>query len=127
MAESKLSDIEKKKQELEQELATIQNGIDQSIDDVKEGVTTNFDPKNIIKKYPIPAVGASVLIGFLLGSGRKSSTGASSKSYKSLDDSGSAVSKELKRMLAKKGFSLLLDFLENKVAALKEKQEPAED
>ena len=53
MANKKLSEIEKKKQELEQELAEIQSGLDKSIDDVKEGVTTNLDPKNLIRKYPL--------------------------------------------------------------------------
>lgn len=127
MAEAKLSDLEKKKQELEQELANIQNGIDKSIDEVREGVSTNMAPKNIIRKYPLPIVGVSVVAGFLLGRGRKYSSTSASNSYSSHRDAGSAISKEIKRMLAKKGLNLLLDYLDEKVAALKEKKPASED
>lgn len=127
MAEVKLSEIEKKKKELEQELANIQNGLDRSIDEVKEGVSTSMAPKNLIKKYPLPIVGASVLVGFLLGRERKYSSGSASKSYNRQSDAGSAISKEIKRMLAKKGLNLLMDYLDNKVAALKENNSPSED
>ncbi|MCP9292912.1 MULTISPECIES: hypothetical protein [Gracilimonas] len=127
MAKEKLSDLEKKKKELEQELANIQNGLDKSIDEVKEGVSTGLAPKNLIKKYPLPIVGASVVVGFLLGSNRKNSSSSSSKAYGSRSQSDSAISKEIKRMLAKKGLSLVLDYIDNKVAALKEKGHDSED
>lgn len=127
MAKEKLSDLEKKKKELEQELANIQNGLDKSIDEVKEGVSTSLAPKNLIKKYPLPLVGASVMLGFLLGSNRKNSSSASSKAYRGRSESDSAISKEIKRMLAKKGLSLVLDYIDNKVAVLKEKGQQAED
>ncbi|WP_421774462.1 hypothetical protein [Gracilimonas sp.] len=127
MAKEKLSDLEKKKKELEQELANIQNGLDKSIDEVKEGVSTSIAPRNLVKKYPLPIVGASVVVGFLLGSSRKNSSSSSSKTYSSRSQSDSAISKEIKRMLAKKGLSLVLDYIDNKVAALKEKGREAED
>lgn len=124
MSNSKISEIEKKKQELEQELEAIQEGLDSSIDEVKDEVYTNLNPKNIIKKHPLPVVGASILAGFLLGSGRKKSGDITSKSY---SDTGSAFSKEIKRILTKKGVSLLLDYLENKVADLQQQNEFTED
>ncbi len=124
MSKSKISEIEKKKQELEQELEAIQKGIDQSIDEVKDEVVNNLNPKTIIKKYPLPVLGASILAGFLLGSGRKNSTGKASNPYSS---TGSAFSKEIKRMLAKKGAGLLLDYLENKIADLQQQKELPED
>lgn len=127
MAEAKLSDLEKKKKELEQELANIQDGIDKSIDGVREGVSTNMAPKNLIKKYPLPIVGASVVVGFLLGRERKYSSSSASKSHSSQSDAGSTISKEIKRILAKKGINLLMDFLDNKVTALKEKKPSSED
>ncbi len=127
MAKEKLSDLEKKKKELEQELANIQNGLDKSIDEVKEGVSNSLAPKNLIKKYPLPIVGASVVLGFLLGSNRKNSSPTSSKVYDGRSQSDSAISKEIKRMLAKKGLSLVLDYIDTKVAALKEKGREAED
>ncbi|MEQ8525381.1 hypothetical protein [Gracilimonas sp.] len=127
MAKEKLSNLEKKKKELEQELANIQNGLDKSIDEVKEEVSTSIAPKNLIKKYPLPIVGASIVIGFLLGSNRKNSSSTSSKVYNTRSHSDSAISKEIKRMLAKKGLSLVLDYIDNKVAALKEKGRDSDD
>ena len=51
MSSSRVSEIEKKKVELENELVRIQEGIDKSIDGVKEEVAENLDPKTIIRKY----------------------------------------------------------------------------
>ena len=124
MAENKLSNLEKRKLELEQELADIQNGIDQSIDNVKEGVSTNMDPKNLIRKYPLPIVGASLIVGFLLG---REKTNSSSKVRSYSGHSDSPITKEIKRMVAKKGLSLFLDFVDNKVSALKHKSRETDD
>lgn len=127
MAKEKLSNLEKKKKELEQELANIQNGLDKSIDEVKDEVSASIAPKNLIKKYPLPIVGASIVVGFLLGSKRKSSSHSSSKTYNGRGQSDSAISKEIKRIIAKKGLSLVLDYIDNKVAALKEKGRESDD
>lgn len=113
MAESKLSEIEQKKKELELELSRIQTDLDQSIDEVKDEVVQSMDPKEIIRKHPLPVVGASMLVGFLLGS--KSKRGSSSAKSSGDDSMGSAIGYELKRALMKKGVGLLLDFLDGKV------------
>ena len=60
--------ISKKKQELESNLARIQEGLDKSIEDVRGEVVQNLSPAEVVKKYPVPVVGGAVLIGFLLGS-----------------------------------------------------------
>lgn len=127
MAEAKLSDLEKKKKELEDELIRIQNGLDKSIDEVKEGVSYSVDPKNLIKKYPLPIVGASLVVGFLLGRERKDRVRSASKRYNNIDQTESPISRELKRIVAKKGLSLLLDYLDDKVAALKQKDTASRD
>ena len=126
MANKKLSQIEKKKQELEQELAEIQNGLDRSIDDVKEGVSYNLDPKNIIRKYPLPVVGASILLGFLIGKEPKKRPRVSSRSNDDLVRPESRIVAELKRVLAKKGMSILLDILDQKIANIKEQKRPSD-
>lgn len=123
MAEEKISNLEKKKQELEQELERLQTGLDKSIDDVKEGVSSNMDPKNIIRKYPLPVVGAAIVAGFLLGK-EKSPSRLSSRS--SRRDS-SPVATEIKRIAAKKGLSLLLDYIEQKLSDLKYQKEKQSD
>lgn len=127
MAKTKISNLENKKQELEQKLATIQNGLDRSIDDVKDGVASNMDPKNLIRKYPLPIVGASLLAGFLLGRERKKYDSLSSNNYSRSIDRDSGISREVKRLLAKKGISLLLDFIDEKVSELKKNQRPSDD
>jgi hypothetical protein len=113
MAGSRVSEIEKKKVELENELVRIQEGIDKSIDGVKEGVVENLDPKTIIRKYPLHVLGASVLVGFLLGK---------PKSTSSSSGSGSLIASEIKKALAKKGLSMLSDLIEGKINS-REKEE----
>lgn len=128
MSEVKLSNLEKKKKELENELIRIQGGIDKSIDDVREGVSTNLNPKNIIREYPLPIVGASLVLGYFLGRERKHSDRISSKPVNNgsrFSDSG--ISKELKRIIAKKGLHLLMDYVDSKVASLKKSQDTSED
>lgn len=112
MAESKLSEIEQKKKELELELSRIQTDLDQSIDEVKDEVVQSMDPKEIIRKHPLPAVGVSILAGFLLGSNKK--RGGSASRNTGGDGMGSAIGYELKRALMKKVVGLLLDFLDGK-------------
>lgn len=127
MADEKLSRLEQKKKELEQELVRIQGDIDKSLVEVKEGVSSNMDPKKIIRKHPLPIVGASVIIGFLLGKKRKDSPGISSKRRESSGGSDSPVAQELKRMLAKKGLSILMDYLDQQIATLRQKNESSTD
>ncbi|MDZ7806716.1 MAG: hypothetical protein U5K71_06340 [Gracilimonas sp.] len=121
MSEANLSNLEKKKKELENELATIQSDLDKSIDDVREGVSSSMDPKNIIRKYPLPAVGASLVLGFFLGKIRKDSSKLSSNTHSRNSTPDSGISREIKKVLAKKGLSLLLDFLDDKIANMKHK------
>jgi hypothetical protein len=103
MAGNRISEIQKKKTELENELTRIQEGIDKSIDGVKEEVADSLDPKTIVRKYPLHVLGASVLIGFLIGKPKLSNT------------SGSLIASEIKKALTKKGLSMLGDIIEGKV------------
>lgn len=105
MAGDRVTEIQKKKIELENELIRIQEGIDKSIDGVKEGVVESLDPKTIVKKYPLHVLGASILVGFLIGKPK----GASSSG------SGSLIASEIKKALTKKGLSILGEIIEGKV------------
>lgn len=124
MAEEKLSNLEKKKQELEQELVRLQSGLDKSIDNVKQGVTSNMDPKNIIKKYPFPVVGAAIVAGFLLG---REKTPTKYLERTDRKRNSSPITNEIKRIAAKKALSLLLDYAEHKISDLKESKETQKD
>lgn len=109
MAQKKVDELKNKKQELEEELNNIQGELDNSIDQVREDVSSSLDPKNIIRKHPLPIVGASALIGFLLGHKRKRST---SPSDKGRDVSGALLS-ELKRIATRKAINFATDYVEN--------------
>lgn len=108
MASTKLTKIEKKKQELEGELSRIQEGLDRSIDDVKEEVVESLDPKTIIRKHPLPIFGASLLVGFLLGKPKGKGNGSSSSM-------SSVLGNEIKKHLTKKAVGIFLDVIDNQV------------
>ncbi|MTI87996.1 MAG: hypothetical protein FH748_08515 [Balneolaceae bacterium] len=120
MADSKVTEIEKKKKELETELTRIQHDLDKSFDEVKEDVSSSLDPKAIIRKHPLPALGASVVLGFLLGSGKR---GKGSDKNRSSGGLGSVLGHEVKKALMKRGVSLLFSYLDDKVEELKEHSE----
>lgn len=105
MASDRVSEIQKKKVELENELTRIQEGIDKSIDGVKEEVAESLDPKTIIRKYPLHVLGASILVGFLIGKPKNTNTSGS----------GSLIASEIKKVLAKKGLSMLGEIIEGKM------------
>lgn len=107
MAQEKIDELEKKKQELEDELNKIQGELDSSIDQVREDVSTSLDPKNIIRKYPLPLVGASALLGFLVGHKKKRDTKKTSDS----ELTGTLLS-ELKRLATRKAISFATNYVE---------------
>jgi hypothetical protein len=103
MAKDQIDDLEQKKQELEAELHQIQQELDNSLDQVRYDVSRSFDPKAIIRKYPLPIVGASAFIGFFIGHDGKSSKGV----Y------GQAILSELKKLVTKRAISFATDYVEN--------------
>ncbi len=104
MAKDQIDELEQKKQELEAELHQIQQELDDSLDQVRYDVSNKFDPKAVIRKYPLPIVGASALIGFLIGhDGKSSSKGVYSK----------ALVSELKKLVTKRAISFASDYVEN--------------
>ncbi len=108
MANQNISKLERKKQELENEITRLQTDLDDSIESVKEGVVQNLDPKSTIRKYPLPALGISLVLGYMLGHTRK-------RRFSGQDSVGTLLGSELKRMITKKGISLITDYVENKI------------
>lgn len=108
--------IKAKKKELEASLVKIQEDIDQSIGEVKEDVVETLSPKELIKKHPLPVLGASIFIGFLLGSSR------SSKKIKSdsKNSISSSVGSSLKKRVTQKAVDMALDFIEEKLSGKKD-------
>lgn len=109
MAKEKIDELEKKKKELQGELHKIQGELDYSLDRVRSEVSSNLNPKTFIRKYPLPIVGASALLGFLLGHKKKSS---SKKQSSSSNGVGKLLFSELKRIATKKAVSFATDYVE---------------
>lgn len=107
MSEEKIDELKKKKHELEEELKNIQGEIDTSIDQVREDVSTSLNPRNVIRKYPLPLVGASALLGFLIGHKNKVHRTSSGDGNIS-----GALLTELKRLATRKAISFATDYVE---------------
>lgn len=61
------ADLEAKKKKLEAELERIEQELDTSVDEMRTGLTDQLHPRNLIERYPLQALGSSVLLGLLLG------------------------------------------------------------
>lgn len=107
MAKDHIDELEKKKQELEAELNQIQDELDNSLDQVRTDVSKSLNPKQMIRKYPLPVVGASLLAGFLIGH-----KGKSGNTKSSAGEFSGALLAELKKLATKKAISFATDYVE---------------
>ncbi len=99
MAETNKKTLRQRKMELEVELAALQDELDYSVDQVKDDVSTSLDPKEYIKRHPLPVLAGAVALGFLIGKG-------------SHDDENELLSTlwyEIKRMAVRKGIGMVSD------------------
>ena len=108
--------ITEKKKQLESNLARIQEGLDQSLEEVKGGVVESLSPKQVIKKYPLPVVGLSLFIGFMLGTKGGSSKKTSSTTNTVMD----SIGRSLKKRITQKAVDSALDFIDEKLKDRKE-------
>lgn len=116
----KIDRIAAKKKELEANIARLQKGMEENLAEVKGGVSQQINPTQVIRKYPIPAVGAAITLGVLLGySGKKKSTEYVQKKGTPLVD---VFSQSIKRKLAQKAIDLTLTYLDSKLAKNKDDQ-----
>lgn len=117
MAKDKIDRLEEKKKELKAELQNIQHELDQSIDGVRNDVSSRLDPVEFIKKHPLEVVGASVLVGFLAGHSAREGKRHSSSSDEGISDT---LLYELKRLATKKAISFASEYLEKFLSEKKE-------
>lgn len=111
MSKDKLDEIEKKKRELQAELDRIQAELDHSFDEVRSDVSNRLQPAEFIKRYPLPVVGLSVLVGFLAGHKRRDAR-SSSESDSKEDGFSSVLLSELKKLATRKAVSFATDYIE---------------
>lgn len=116
MADEKKDDLKEKKKELQAELRKIQDELDDSLDEVREDVTHSLRPTEIIKKYPLPSVGISLLVGFLVSHNRSSS----GRSAGSNDGVISLLISELKKIATKKALNIATEYIEEFIEGKKE-------
>jgi len=107
--DKKTSELDQKKQELQRELKRLQGELDQSLDDVKTDVTSQLDPRELVRKHPLVSLGTSVALGFLFGhKGRNAKTARSAGG----DGLGSLLWDELKTTATRRGVRLLFKYLD---------------
>lgn len=115
----KIDRIEAKKKELEANLDRIQSGIESNLEQVKSDVTQSVSPVEMVKKYPLPVVGAAIVAGFMLtriGSG----TGSKEKRKSSKSVISDSITSSLKKRLAKKATDTILDYIEDRITQQKD-------
>ena len=108
----KIDKIEAKKRELEANLERLQSGLENNLVNVKSDVTQSLNPTEIVKKYPLPVVGAAVVAGFLLTRIGSSNSKKSNSTKSVIADS---ISSSLKKRLSKKATDIVLDYIEDRL------------
>ncbi len=121
MSNDELDEMKAKKKELEAELNRLQNELDNTLDEVRSDVSHKLKPTEIIKNYPIPAVGLSLLIGFLAGHKPRKSSGSVTSADGNQGDEGftSLLLTELKRLATRKAVTAATDYLDDLLEAKK--------
>ena len=107
-----ISQMEKRRAAIKEELERIEAELEDSLDDIKEDMTSRFEPKYWINKYPFESLGASVLLGFILGN-MGSGKSKSRESDHLIKDS--LLWSELKRALTRKAVQRIMDMIDSKL------------
>lgn len=108
----KIDRVEAKKKELEANLERLQSGLETNLVNVKSDVTQSIHPAEVVKKYPLPIVGAAIVTGFLLTRIGKGKPKKSSSNKNVIADS---ISSSLKKRLSKKATEYVLDYIEDRL------------
>lgn len=114
MARNNQQSLRQRKLELEAELSAIEGELNDSVDKVKDDVRSTLDPVEYIKKYPLPVVASSILVGFLAGKGG----GGSDEPVEQENEVLSTLWYELKRAAVRKGVRIASEQAEELVNGL---------
>lgn len=110
----KIDRIEAKKRELEANLERLQTGLETNLEQVKSDVTQSISPAEVVRKYPLPVVGAAIVAGFLL---TRIGSGKPTKKSKSKNVISDSITSSLKKRLAKKATDVVLDYIEDRITS----------
>jgi hypothetical protein len=122
MARNKVGELQKKKEELEDELSSIQKELDGTFSQVRHDMNNKLDPRSFIREHPFSSVGGAALLGLLFGKKKKnrnnhvppSNDGQNAKSHSS-DSFSSILMKELGKLVTKKAIALAGFYLDQKL------------
>jgi hypothetical protein len=128
MANKKTTDPRAKKIELQAELKRIEKEIDTSLGEVKNAAADSFGLSSLVRKYPLQAVAASLFLGLLAGQ-KGNRSGKSRQRIQRPESTGrvnsvrNLLAQEIKRLLVKRGVSLLSEKLDEQFSSKPEKQD----
>jgi len=107
-----LAQMKERRAALKKELEELQVELEDSLDDIKDDVTSRMEPKYWIQHYPLQSFGVSLLLGFLAGNvGGKKREKISRESL--LKDS--MLWSELKRALTRKAVQKIIAIIDSKI------------
>jgi hypothetical protein len=113
MGDNNADSLQKKKEELEAEPDKIEYMLDDSFDKVKIDVSS-FDPREFIRRKPLAAVGACVVLGFVFGSkGKKAAPSSDIASHEENIKLSSTIWNEIKRVAVRKTVNKAGDYIED--------------
>lgn len=115
MDTKKMTSLEERKKQLEAELNQIQVNLEKTIGDFKEDVQKKTSPAFWIRKYPLGALSAAFVFGFLIAGGKKKQTDGSRQISYSEPGVGGMISGELKRALVQRATHFLMDKVDDLV------------
>src|SRR5699024_5713148 len=115
MASDTADNLEQKKKELKAELYNIQDELNTSVTIIRNDVSKTLDPKFVIQYYPLPVVGCSVIVGFLLGHSKKQRTDSPAPKADPRGGVSATLINELERLATKKAIIFATDFVEKKL------------
>lgn len=111
MAKGEKHKLQQKKLELEEELNNLHRDLDDSLDKVRTEVSSQLDPKRLIRNHPLISVGTAAMVGFLLGHKRSHSSNKKSKG----DSITDTIVTGLKGIAARKVIAMAVNFVEKRM------------
>jgi len=106
------ADLEAKKKKLEAELERIEQELDTSVDEMRTDLTDQLHPRNLIERYPLHALGSSVLLGLLLGYKGRSNNNHNGSGGRSLF---SMVWREFKSTATRRAVRTIFNYLDTQL------------
>ncbi len=117
MDANELNKLEQRKKELELEIKRLQEDVDVSIGNLKDGISDIISPRELIRRFPLKSLGLSMLVGFILVDGGKKKNMDNRNGMKAM------LGFEMKRIVTQKLIGLLTELIENTTQSNQQKKQ----